>query len=157
MSNYLGFSQKGQHIQKYKDSYSFSMFSYKILSVLMAGIVQLNSRKCNMSSFTGCVGEREATSFPKRNIVLSLFLCLLFPQKWAQVFWKDYKYGCNLALRAGCRHCVYASLLMCGIWPTLSWSWAAKWLSVFFCCSCIPYRIKPFRLHFKVQYSHLRG
>lgn len=136
----------------------FKVNLYKKLQMLMAVIVQLNSRKCNVNAITGCVGED--ASLPKRNIVFSLFLCLLFPQKWTQVFWKDCKYGCNLALRAGWSRCVYVSLseLVYGIWPIriLSWSQAAKWLSVFFCCNSIPYRVKPFRLYFKVQYAPLR-
>lgn len=36
----------------------FKVNLYKKLQMLMAVIVQLNSRKCNMNAITGCVGER---------------------------------------------------------------------------------------------------
>lgn len=51
--------------------------SLQEITKLTAGIIQLNSRKRNMTAFTRSVGED--TLFPKRNIVFLLFLCLLFP------------------------------------------------------------------------------
>lgn len=126
--------------------------------MLTAGIVQLNSRKCNMTAFTGCVGERTHRFLKEILFFHYFYVCCSHkngPKCFERIINMVAIWHCELVAAAVC---MCLSVLVCGIWPirTLSWSQAAKWLSVFFCCSCIPYRVKPFRLYFKVQYAPLR-